>query len=115
MSAKHAIAKADMRLDPYLVDTLMRDLVGHDRAASSFLVYLWLWARTRGAERAELGCSLQTIATATGLSKSSVQNAIRHLRRRHLLASRRDGPTSACFYRVLEPWRREAVTSSPRP
>jgi DNA-binding transcriptional ArsR family regulator len=95
-----------MHMDRYVVTTLMRDLVGHDRAASAFIVYLWLWTQIRGEQRDELGCSLQTIATATGLSKSSVQNAIRHLRRRHLLESRRDGPTSACFYRVLEPWRR---------
>jgi hypothetical protein len=29
-------------LDDYVIDVLMRDLVGHDRRPVSFLVYLWL-------------------------------------------------------------------------
>ena len=36
-------------LDPYILDVLMRDLVGHDHTPSAFLVYLWLWGRTRAA------------------------------------------------------------------
>lgn len=95
-------------LDPYVVDTLMRDLVRHDRAPSAFLVYLWLWSRTRGSGRSGFGVSLQTLATETGLSKSSVQSALRRLRRRKLIAVRRGGPTVACVYEVLEPWRRGA-------
>jgi hypothetical protein len=31
-----------LALDPYLTNVLMRDLVGHDRLPSAFLVYLWL-------------------------------------------------------------------------
>ena len=93
-----------MKLDPYIVETLMRDLAGHDRAPSAYLLYLWLWTHTHGSGRAELGCSLQDLATDTGLSKSSIQNALRRLRRRRLVETRRDGPTSPCFYRVMEPW-----------
>jgi DNA-binding IclR family transcriptional regulator len=52
-----------------------------------------------------LGVSLQAMAVETGLSKSSVQNAVAHLRRRRLLEVRRDGPTTACFYAPLVPWR----------
>jgi len=33
-----------MVLDDYVVDVLLRDLVGHDRRPVSFLVYLWLAA-----------------------------------------------------------------------
>ena len=93
-------------LDPYIIDTLMRDLVRHDRAPSAFLVYLWLWSKTRGAGRNSFGASLQTIASETGLSKSSVQNALRRLRRRKLVAVRHGGPTTAGIYEVLEPWKR---------
>jgi hypothetical protein len=93
-----------MQLDPYIVRTLMRDLVGHDRAPSAYLLYVWLWGNTRGVGRRELGCSLHDMAVDTGLSKSSIQNAVRHLKRRRLLDTRRDGPTSPCFYRVLAPW-----------
>lgn len=93
-------------LDPYIVDTLMRDLIGHDRAPSAFVVYLWLWRQSRKRKRVRFGASLQTIASETGLSKSSVQNALRRLARRKLVSVHRKGPTEACVYEVLEPWRR---------
>ena len=31
-----------VKLDDYVLDSLMRDLVGHDRRPACFLVYLWL-------------------------------------------------------------------------
>jgi Helix-turn-helix domain len=93
-------------LDPYVVDVLLRDLVNHDRAPSAFLVYLWLWARTEGGKR-RFAASLAGIALETGLSKSSVQNAVRQLtRRRQLIAVTREGPTSPPIYQVLTPWLR---------
>jgi hypothetical protein len=97
---------ATLPLERYIVNVLMRDLVGHDRSPSAFVVYLWLWSQSRGAGRASVGASLQTIASETGLSKSSVQNAVRHLSWRKLIAGRRDGPTTAPIYEVREPWRR---------
>ena len=93
-------------LDPYIADVLMRDLTGHDRSPSAFIVYLWLWRKSRGEGRDRIGASLQTIADQTGLSKSAVQAAIRHLTRRRLIEAERDGPTTAPIYAVLEPWRR---------
>jgi len=93
-------------LAPYIVDTLMRDLVGHDRAPSAFLVYLWLWHNTRAVGRRRLAASLQMLATETGLSKSSIQNAVRTLTRRRLLAVERPGSTEPPIYVVLENWRR---------
>lgn len=95
-----------LRLDPFIVDSLMRDLVGHDRAPSAFIVFLWLWRRTLGAGRQSVGASLQDIAWATGLSKSSVQNAMRRLARRRLVTAVRAGPTTAPVYRVHETWKR---------
>ncbi len=95
-----------LALDSYVVDTLMADLIGHDRAPSAFVIYLHLWRHTRGAGRQAHGTSLQAIATETGLSKSSVQNAIGRLKRRRLVSVKRDGPTSPCRYEVLEPWKR---------
>ena len=95
-----------LRIDPYVLDVLMRDLVGHDRSPSAFLVYLWLWRRTVGEDRARVGASLQTIATETGLSKSSVQNAMRRLKRRKLVSAARAGATVAPIYEVHTPWRR---------
>jgi hypothetical protein len=37
--------------DDYITDTLMRDLVGHDRKPVSFLVYLWLAAEQARASK----------------------------------------------------------------
>jgi len=33
-----------VKRDEYVLDSLMRDLVGHDRRPVSYLVYLWLAA-----------------------------------------------------------------------
>ena len=95
-----------LRLDPYITDVLMRDLIAHDHAPSAFLVFLWLWRNTHARGRANVGASLQDIARATGLSKSSVQNAMRRLARRRLVSASREGPTSASTYRVNETWKR---------
>ena len=93
-------------LDAYVVDVLMRDLVNHDRMPSAFLVYLWLWRQTKGSRRSLFGASLQTIATETGLSKSSVQNAVRLLTARKLIGVNHRGFTEAPVYEVFEPWTR---------
>jgi hypothetical protein len=93
-------------LDPYIPDILMRDLVGHDRMPSAFLVYLWLWRSSRGEGRAKVGASLQSIATRTGFSKSAVQKAVAHLARRGLITAVRARATDAPVYEVHEPWHR---------
>ena len=93
-------------LDPYIPDVLMRDLIGHDRMPSAFVLYLWLWRQTRGRRRQTIGASLQTIAGETGLSKSSVQNAVRWLTFRGLVRAKRSGPTEAPIYEVFETWKR---------
>src|SRR5580693_2778150 len=91
-------------LDSYLIDVLMPDLVGHDRRPAAFLVYLFLTRHARPNRRGEVAVSLQMIATRTGLSKSTVQNAIRHLKRRRLLDPDLRTTTSAPLRRVLQPW-----------
>lgn len=91
--------------DPYIVAVLMRDLVGHDRAPSSYLVYLHLTANAQGRSK-EMAASLQMIADATGLSKSSVSKALKHLRRRRLIETTRGGATDIPTHKVLTPWRR---------
>ena len=93
-------------LDDYVTDVLMRDLVGHDRAPSAFLVYLHLWAESEGRKRATVRASHQTIAEAIGLSKSAVQKGVSHLLKRRLLKVHRDSVTATPEYRVQHPWRR---------
>jgi DNA-binding MarR family transcriptional regulator len=95
-----------MIIDPYVVDTLMRDLVGHDRSPSAYLVYLQLFRRTHGADTRTVSIALLDIAEATGLSKRTVQSAVAHLVYRRLIAVTRDSVTSVPEYTVLRPWRR---------
>jgi hypothetical protein len=93
-------------LDNYVVDVLMPDLVGHDRRAAAFLVYLYFLRHAAKSRRDTLSVSLQTIATKTGLSKSTVQAAIRHLRRRRLLDPTVLASVTSPARRVLRPWQR---------
>src|SRR4029453_6887882 len=82
-----AIVVIHMRvtLDRYIVDSLMPDLVGHDKQPSAFIVSLYLWSRAtmrrgpQGTRGRRFAASLQQIAFDTGLSKSAVQHATRTL------------------------------------
>jgi hypothetical protein len=96
---------ADIALDAYVLEVLMRDLVGHDKSPSAFLVYLHIWGETlgKGSESAEL--SHQQMADSTGLSKSAVQAGMRILLRRRLVRSHKPTVTSTPEYRVQRPWR----------
>jgi hypothetical protein len=94
-------AEPPVEVDGYILDVLMRDLVGHDRSPSAFLVYLWLWRRTRNGDTR---VPLQRIAEGTGLSKRGVQDAIDHLESRRLLRVRRESITAVPEYAVLRPW-----------
>ena len=85
----------------------MRDLIGHDRQPSAFVVYLLLWRRS-GADRSGAAqIALQDIAEATGLSKRSVQSALGWLAKRKLIAVTRAGITAIPVYTILRPWRRQ--------
>jgi len=90
-----------LTLDRYVLDTLMRDLVGHDHRPSAFLVYLALAAPGDG----DLRLSHAQLAERTGLAKRSVQAAVRHLCARNLLRATRSGATDVTRYEVLMPWR----------
>jgi hypothetical protein len=92
-------------LDTHIIDALMRDLVGHDRRPAAFIVYLWLWRCTVGADRNSIGLSLQDISRATGLSKSAVQASVKRLTQRRLISASRAAPTYAPIYKVYAPWK----------
>lgn len=95
-----------IELDAYVLDTLMLDLVGHDHQPSAFLVYLFLWRRTRGEGVEEAAISLRAIAEGTGLSRRGVQDALAHLAARRLIDSTRESITAVPRYRVHRPWAR---------
>lgn len=94
-----------LALDPYVVDVLMQDLTGHDRSPAAFIVYLYLYA---AAERSDgsIGISHSRLSEGTGLSKSAVQTAVKHLVGRKLLRQTLTSPTAVPEYTVLRPWAR---------
>lgn len=92
------------RLDKYVADVLLRDLVGHDHSPAAFVVYLFLWRRTMGERRKSVKLSHREIAEETGLSKSAVQQALRILHQRGLVRSDRKHITDTPEHRVGRPW-----------
>jgi hypothetical protein len=97
-----------LALDPHIVDVLLPDLIGHDKRPSSFVLYLWLYAMTRGVGRKNAFFSYQMLTDRTGLSKRAVQRAVAHLQRRKLIGVTRASPTAVPEYAVATPWIREA-------
>ncbi len=106
MAASSAIANnaIAMKTDPYVIDTLMRDLVAHSRSSAAFLVYLQLYRHTHGLGRESVAMSHAVLAELAGLSKRSVQNALAHLIARRLVRRRKSRPTAVPVYTVLTPW-----------
>src|SRR5262245_6979732 len=107
MAAIAFTAMAHYQIDEYVLDVLMPYLVGHDRTPAAFLVYLCLLCASKRRGRATVGISLQEIAVRTGLAKSTVQAAVRHLKRRGLLDAGAVATTSAPIRRVETPWNRK--------
>ena len=99
-------AKASLTLDRHVIDPLMRDLVGHDRKPSAYLVYLAVLTQNEAGVRA---MSYTELVDLTGLSRRSIQDAVAHLGRRKLIEIQRVGPTETAAYRALFPWRRSAL------
>lgn len=102
------MSDARYMVDAYVVDALMRDLVGHDHRASAYLVFLSLAAAMAGGA---VRLSHAQLAERTGLSKRSVQEAVLHLVDRGLLRVTRHGRTDIPSYEALTPWRRHRLTS----
>jgi hypothetical protein len=96
-----------IKLDDYILDTLLRDLTGHDRKPAAFLVYLWL-AGEQARRKSPVDISYQELAENTGLSRSSTQASVRWLIGRKLITSAKTNATAIPRYTVQFPWRRRA-------
>ena len=94
-------------IDDYILDTLLRDLTGHDRRPAAFLVYLWL-SGEQERRGGPISISYQELAENTGLSRSSAQSSVRWLVRRKLLTAAKANATAIPCYSVQYPWRRRA-------
>jgi CRP-like cAMP-binding protein len=98
------MAAIAIKMDLYVIDTLMRDLVAHSRSAAAFLVYLQLYRHTHGAGRETVAMSHAVLAELIGISKRSVQLAVAHLAERRLIRRQKSRPTAVPVYTVLTPW-----------
>jgi len=98
--------KRTVSIDDYVLDVLMRDLIGHDQKPAAFMVYLHLYGQAARNKWRHISASVRTIADATGLSKSAVHTALTHLRRRQLIATAADHVTATPRHRVLRHWRK---------
>lgn len=96
-------------VDAYVLEVLLPDLVGHDRRPAAFLVFLHLLRRAEVLGRDRVPASLHEIALRTGLSKSAVQAALRHLKRRGLVSADDTGTQLNPVRTVLRPWRRRST------
>ena len=92
-------------IDDYVLDVLMRDIVGHDQKPAAYLVYLYLYGQAARVKWKPVAASLRTLAEETGLSKSAIQTALELLRRRELIETRSDHATALPQHRVLRHWR----------
>jgi hypothetical protein len=96
-----------IRIDDYILDALLRDLIGHDRKPAAFLVYLWLTGE-QCRRKSPVAISYIELAQNTGLSRSSTQASIRWLVGRKLLSSTKANATAVPVYTVQFPWRKRA-------
>ncbi len=99
--------KQTVPVDDYVLDVLLRDLVGHDRQPAAFLVYLFLYGRAARAGWEPVEASLRDIADETGLSKSAVHTAVATLQRRELIVTTRAHATATPQHAVRRHWRDE--------
>lgn len=93
-----------IKLDEYVLDSLMRDLVGHDRRPVSYLVYLWL-AGEQQRQKRPVSISYSDLAESVGVSKSSAQGAVGWLIHRKLISSTKANVTATPSYTVQTPWK----------
>jgi DNA-binding transcriptional MocR family regulator len=94
-------------IDDYVLDVLMRDIVGHDRQPAAYLVYIYLYGKAARANWKPVAASLRSLGEETGVSKSAVQTALELLRRRELIESVSAHATAVPSHRVLRHWRRD--------
>jgi len=97
--------KQTIPIDDYILDVLMRDLIGHDQKPAAYLVYLYLYGQAVRKKWKPVVAGLRTNADATGLSKSAIQIALVTLGGRELIVTTRAHATAISRHRVLRHWR----------
>jgi len=75
--------KCPVPIDDYVLDVLMRDLIGHDQKPARFMVYLHLYGQAARNKGRHISASVRTIADATGLSAPTTNRDDRRPRHRY--------------------------------
>ena len=91
-------------IDDYVLDVLLPDLAGHDRSPATFLIYVVIWTLLYRSEQKSIAVSLQQLGELSGLSKSTVQGAIRLLKRRGLIRATKSSKTAVPQYELIRHW-----------
>lgn len=104
MTAIALLGMKQYSIDTYVLDVLLPDLVGHDHKPAAFLVFLCLLCASPHGKTTSVALSLQELAARTGLAKSTVQSAIRHLKQRGLLDATVVASTTRPIRRIAKPW-----------
>ncbi|MBV9009129.1 MAG: hypothetical protein JO354_08185 [Verrucomicrobia bacterium] len=95
-------------VDDYVIDVLLRDIIGHDKQPAAWLLYIYLYGQAARKQWKPVVASLRALADATGLSKSAVQTAMQNLRRRELVVTVAPGPRATPTHFVQRHWRSDA-------
>jgi hypothetical protein len=103
-SVLHYSSMQHIPIDEYVIDVLLPDLAGHDRAPAAFLVYVILWTALYRLEQKRVALSLQKLSQGTGLCKTAVQTAVRLLKRRGLIRVFKTRPTAVPEYELVRHW-----------
>ena len=90
--------------DPYVLDVLMPDLVGHEHSPSAFLIYVYLSHRIEAAGGRAVQLSYATMALDTGLRASPRSAPSPCSSAGNWSASPALSRTSVPSYLVLRPW-----------
>jgi DNA-binding MarR family transcriptional regulator len=115
MIVKAIVIMLHVAIDDYVLDVLLPDLAGHDRSPAAFLVYVVLWTKLYRSEQRSTEASLRELSELAGLSKSSVQGAIRLLKRRGLIKIAKASETARPRYELIRHWVRRRARNSGAP
>lgn len=93
-----------LKIDAFVIRSLMRDLVSHDKKPSAFLVFLYIYYAIEKEADDSVALSLNQLVGATGLSRSAVQSGLQTLLKRELLSAEKKTVTATPVYRIHKHW-----------
>jgi len=68
--------KRTVPIDDYVLDVLMRDLIGHDQKPAAFMVYLHLYGQAARNKWRHISASVRAIATTADHATATPRNCV---------------------------------------